>query len=600
MKRALAMLVALPVLALASGPVRADSWTAEAAVTTVELDAKLLRALGLEVVVQGAGAPGRVPGDVFHSVPPSRLAFRAPRGDIETFDSGRLIHSGGFVLAGRAVTIHLDPLILQVAEGAAHDFDWVDATGRRWFVLRDKQFVASFERQELRLQNVSIHVAPEMADFLGDSRLADAFVGGAHVVLPALVPPGAGGSGAGDVCMETGGEIDVALTAISQVSQLAREPGVRVALAPSAKLENVGVGSVEWFEAIQPLEFGGVGPHPYLSMSLVRMDEDGTLVQLGLGDVKHAFFTVNTDCECPGSHILYPGCTDTYGVFTNRNRTYLAPREEVGAFLGSWERIGSHFDQCFGMGCTPGVDDADDYRSHLGIGHHDDFEHRVVVPEPELDVEGARYFVDAWYLTRDDVDVFNGMGHREVDPTLVGEVWTFPFLDAGLTNGSVLELQPRTDLQDVDTGEGRLQLAVHLADAAPGTTRFHYRLLNLDFDRQIDRFWVPRTSDVPITNVDSHGLGDDPANDWTVTVEADRIVWDAPPGTGLDWGMLQSFRFDATAPAAAGEVWVEARETGAQDTFAFQTVVVPEPGARSLVGCAILLLATLRRRGSRT
>jgi hypothetical protein len=157
----------------------------------------------------------------------------------------------------------------------------------------------------------------------------------ANLLLPALIAPEGGGGAGGQACPETPGAVDVALTGIAVVSQLAREAGVRVALAPSAELENVGTASVEWYRAILPIPDGAVGPHPYLSLALFRLDADGSIVQLGLGDVKHAYYAVNDGCPCAGGHVLYAGCTDVYGVTTNADRANLAPRDEVHAFTGS-------------------------------------------------------------------------------------------------------------------------------------------------------------------------------------------------------------------------------------------------------------------------
>ncbi len=579
-----------------AGLVRADRWTAPSAITTLSFNPDILRDLGVEIT-ERRGGPS------FETVSPSLLTFRAPRGDFERFDAGALHHDGGFVLTGPGGRLQLDPIILQVSPGD-DDFDWLDATGRRWFVLRDMHFRVSLESQELRLLNVSIHMAPEFARWLGRDDLAWSFVGAASIRLPALIPPAVadGGSGAGE-CMETVGlPVDVELTNIGQVSQLAREAGVRVAVAPSAELENVGQGSVEWYRAISP-SVGVVGPHPYLNMAMYRLDADGRLVQLGLADVKHAFFATNSGCPCPGAQILYPGCGDVYGVTTNANRLYLGPREEVTAFTGEWERVGSHFDQCLALqppSCDPVTDDADDFRDHQGDTpasfYHDSFEHRLVVPEPELQTPGAVYFIEAWYVTEGDVDLFNSLGRRAIDPQLSGSVWSFNF-DGVLVHGSVLDEIPGAERQTLDTGEGLVDLAVTTADLGGGVHHYRYALLNFDFDRQIDRFDVPIGAGLTVTNADSSGLGDDPANDWTVTIGSDTISWEAPGGTGLDWGMFQRFEFDVDAAPVPSEVSLSVLESGAP-TFLTAAVVapVPEPSPHLMLSVGVLTLAVLRHR----
>jgi hypothetical protein len=300
-------------------------------------------------------------------------------------------------------------------------------------------------------------------------------------------------------------------------------------------------------------------------------------------------------CVCAGGHILYPNCRDTYGVTTNRDRYYLGPREEVTASTGAWQRIGSHFDQCLSGPCTPGVDDADDFRDHFGDSpagfYHDDFEHRLTVEEAELSVAGSRYFVDGWYLIGDDVDLFNSMARREVNPTLLMNVWTFPFL-APIANGSVLDEIPGANLELKDTGEGRLQIAASTTDLGGGMHHYEYALMNFDFDRQVDRFEVPIAPGAVVTNVRSRGLGDDPVNEWTATIGAAEVVWEAPPGTGLDWAMLVSFGFDADAPPVASEARLSVRETGSPSTLRFS--VAPEPSAVALAAASVLVLAGVR------
>jgi hypothetical protein len=256
--------------------------------------------------------------------------------------------------------------------------------------------------------------------------------------------------------------------------------------------------------------------------------------------------------------------------------------------------VGSHFDRCFLATCNPATDDTDDFRDHGGNQslHHDAFEHLVVVPEAALAVAGARYFADAWYVVGGDVDLFNSMGHREVAPAL-SSIWTFGFA-APMVNGSVLAEIPGADLETLDTGEGRLQLAVTTADLGGGTHHYEYALLNFDFDRQIDHFEVPIDAATAVGNLRSRGLGDDPANDWTATIGSDSISWYAPAGTGLDWGMLVSFGFDADAAPIASEVSVGAREAGSPARFAFAVAApAPEPGMRALGAAALLALAAL-------
>ena len=600
----LLLLLALASLAGASSPARAEHWVAPSAVTSVELDPNVLGDLGIRIVsLEETAARTEAGVPAFATVPPSELRFRAPGGDFERFDTGRLVHAGGFVLAfPDGARLSLEGFRLEVA-ALPDDFLWVAADGTPAFVLRDMQFAPSFDRRQLELRNLSVHLTPALAARLGWPALAGTWVGTVHVVLPALLPP-ASGAGAGAVCPETPGPIDVELTEIGNLSQVAREAGVRVALSPSATLENVGEGSVEWYQSIAPSE--NVGPHPYLSMAFYKLEPGGRVVQLGLSDVKHAFFAVNNDCPCAGGPILYAGCSDVYGVSTNANRAYLAPREEVDPFTGAWQRVGSHFDQCLALGtppCNPATDDADDFRDHGGDSpvnlYHDAFEHRLVVPESELSVAGTRYFVEAWYVAAGDVDLANSMGRREVDASLEGSVWDFEFLG---------DLEPGSMLDELDGAEsyvsealgsnGRVGWASEATDLGDGRYRYRYTLMNFDYTPGFTAARVDLPDGATGEAFDFAGLGDRPETEWSVSVESDpvQVEWVAPPGLELDWGELVSFGFESDAPPGSGALLVTAVEAQVVTDVALPaTVPVPEPGVPQLAAVALALTLVLRR-----
>ena len=79
---------------------------------------------------------------------------------------------------------------------------------------------------------------------------------------------------------------------------MAREAGVRVVIAPSATLRNVGTADVPWY----PKFHTGVGEtypqpydrdqHPFLVWALYRQTGE-VFEQLAVSEAKHAFFTVN-------------------------------------------------------------------------------------------------------------------------------------------------------------------------------------------------------------------------------------------------------------------------------------------------------------------
>ena len=82
-----------------------------------------------------------------------------------------------------------------------------------------------------------------------------------------------------------------------------------------------------------------------------------------------------------------------------------------------------------------------------------------------------------------------------------------------------------------------------------------------------------------------------------MTIGSDTISWEAPGGTGLDWGMFQRFEFDVDAAPVPSEVSLSVLESGAP-TFLTAAVVapVPEPSPHLMLSVGVLTLAVLRHR----
>jgi hypothetical protein len=587
----------------------AAEWTAPSAVTSISLNADVLRDLGLTLGEdRPTGSSPAFPGSAYRSVPPSLLRFRVVAGDFETFDSGSLFHDGGFVLTpdtpGDAIS--LQGFELRVSSGI-DDFHLLDARGRHWLNLRYMQFTAPASGQELLIVNVSLHLARSFAERLGRADLEDVWIGVANLRLPAVVSDAlearALGLGVCDASSDL--PIDVSLKDVRSLSQVVREPGGRVALTQATRLENVGQGAVVWGEPIAPPSWGVIDEHPFLAHAVYRLDPDGRLVQLGISDVKHTFRALNEACSCAAGNVLYPGCADSYSPSTNEDRKWLGPRDEINAHDRSWQRVGSHFDQCIGSGtsslpCDPATHDADDFRDHLGnlADYHDSFDHRLVVPETALQAPGV-FFTEAWYLAAGDVTLFNSMAHRVVVPTFEPNTWTFA---SGLTleRGSILAEIPGATLSLLDTGEGRLQLGVSTTAQGEGQHHYEYALMNFDFDRQIDAFEVPVSPGISVTDTSSIGLGGDPATAWTATRLPNALHFQAPAGDALAWGELASFGFVADAAPGDGKVRLVPRADGDPKSFSLATTTpAPEPEMALLRTTALgMLLALARHRKS--
>ncbi len=589
---ALCTLTVLLVATTGSPPLADDSATAAAVGrTSILFDTALLRGLGVEVI--GAiprAEPARAGALAFAIQAGARLSYAGAYPNNAGFSSGSLTHSGGLTLAFDDLQLSLQGFELRAAE-EPYIFDLYDSEGQRWFRLGSAHTGSSADGSELRLLNCDMLLSPEFAAALGRPDLAETFVGTADIAFQAELAQrdpiselSASSIQAGVSCDPPNPalEIDVELSGLLALSQLgAREPGGRVAMAPAADLTNVGIGSVAWGQAILPdsAEPLGdpalIGEHPYLSLHFFRL-ADGRMRQIGQSDIKHAFYAVNSGCTCPGGQVLYPACSDRYGAGNNSDRLHFAPRSEVTVSTGQWTRVGSHFDN-FG---APLNEQNDDFRSHQRADH-DAFEHLLVVQEPDLQTPGAQYFIESWYVVRNDVDIMNSMGNRRVAPVLTNETWGFTF-ETELRQGSILDqfVDPNFPPNGaastlVESAEGSFQLAVKTTTEGES---FHYEfaLMNFDFDRQLSSFSLPLAANVVVSNAEFNDIDTNAGNDWTVTITPGvSITWTAPVGNSLDWGTLFNFAFDANAPPVATSATLTALEAGSP--LAVVASLAPDP-----------------------
>lgn len=566
-----------------------DARASDAGATSIRFEASVLADLGIEVL---AHAPA------FDVAADSDLAFALEDGDFEGFSGGALRHTGALVLRVGGSELVLTGFELRPAANPL-ELDLYDAAGARWLRLEHPQ--PRVAPGELYLDNVDVTLAPELAQLLGRDALAGAFLGEAQLRIAVPAGPGPIVLQGLAPCDEVfTADRDVALIALGLISQVAREPGGRVAITYAAQLRNVGTSTIEWGRSIEPDGLpADVFEHPFLALRVYRI-LNGRIEQVGRSDVKHAFFSTNTGCPCFGAQYIYEGCEDTYGAGTNANQLYLAPPEEVTASTGQWTRVGSHFD---------GVP-ADDFRNHTGAVDHDAFEHRLLVDDADLQT-GGTYFTEAWYLIRDDVELFNSMGHIPFVPTLVGPTWTFQ-LTAPMENGSVLDefvdpLSPPPGAANVrvDTGEGRLQLAVQTTDLGGGLFHYEYALMNFDFDRQIRSFRVPLSQSVAVSNASFADADGTAVNDWSIATTPQAITWTAPAGNELDWATLYSFGFDADAAPVDTSTVLGVLEAGGFPDLPVAALgpvaVMPVPahGGPVWLATAALLLLVLAVRKAR-
>lgn len=572
--------------------------------TTLWFNQGALAPLGLEIVRSEGERGGREQAVAdyrelrFDLQPDSALRWRADaQGRFAALEPGSAGHAGGFVLRVRGGgEVDLRGFRLRHSGAARIGLELSDTRGQAWFVLDHAHHFVG-DGGALALRHMDLRLAPALAQRLGRPELAGRLVGGAQTEGAALAVGLVRRTSAGApsaVCAaqwpSDQHSVDVRMLRLAANWEERQPDGVNsyrcgrsdgagghtrvctadssdglVVLAPDASLRNEGTAAVAWhpkFSAPSPPYAND--QHPYLVWNLYRLDADGTLQQIGVSALKHAFHTINAVCGCEEGEVLYPGCEDTYGGFSNDFSSGLAPRSEVIPYTARWGRCGSLYDKdCDGRrdadnGLLP--DDAYNPAKRLGV--------RESEIAPALH-PGARWFLEYWYVVRDEDQPWNNLGLMEVLPAKVrgqgtdpnAYIWRFEVSD--FHNGSMLarwqEIAPAAAWQRqavLSTGLGRAVLAARVQRRADGRYRYQYQLFNFDLslartsgqepnlrvleNRGLERFavWVDPAATLQGTDfaaVAGSGV------DWSAARTGGRLAWQRGNAAALDWG--RSFRF---------------------------------------------------------
>lgn len=551
-------------------------WSASGGQTSLTFDPDLMENLRLRVT--GSEAPASAESPAAHALgidSASALDFRAPGGAFDGFAGGALRHSGRLELHYPGGRIDLSDFTLR--PGSADTLELRDAAGETWFVLDYIHVLPYPELNTLSLAYMDLKISTALAARLGEPALVDLVIGQAFTSTSLQ---------SGDVESPLGAcaspnwhdgvnfITDIELYSIGSVQMRARQAGVRVAIAPSATLRNVGTADVPWYPKFYTAGNGtypqpyGRDQHPFLVWALYR-EADGMFEQLAISALKHAFSTINNACGCPVGNILWSagsapnnvGCTDVYGVGTNDDPSHLGVREEVPAFTGAWEQCGSMF--------APGASAPGPCAQTFTGATTDGFERRLVVAESELAVGGASYWLDAWYVVRDDANIFNSMARVAVSPVLSGSTWSFS--PSATSSGPAIDawVAPGTGTASAahvrgDTGSGgRYSLAVKVTDLSGGNRRYVYALMNFDFDAQFDALALTLPDGIIVNNIGYSDSDTNAGNDWIASTSGGKLAWNAPNATGLDWGRMATFHFETQAAPVQGFVALSAEEADA-------------------------------------
>ena len=521
----------------------------------------------------------------------NQMRFQSNQGFFTRLQQGFLSLGRGLNLKTSLGEVSSDELRIVPKQKSRDSLQILDGQGFVWFDLDYGHY--EIQGEWLHARYLDLRISNELAKRLNDTALSGHIIG--FAMLKTSIEPTVESelSAAEFLSLGIGANCpvqspnwpdqseyfaDVAMLKLPLINQIARVDG-RVAITTSAYFENIGNADIPWFAQFADsrqaddccVDQGDGFCAPFsndqggkLVYAFYRYSQ-GRLEQLGQSQVKHAFNSVNLDtadgsldCRAKdrGGRIVPSGCEDLYQANTNANQAFLGPRAEIIAHTTEWLRDGSIWDLTGPDGVPDGHCDYPPANFSFGgevpcyAPASDSMDRRLSVTESDLTTVDARYFIEAWYLNRGDIDIFNSHGHKEVTPAF-NSVWTFPDA-ASFKQGPVIdEFVPLKNpdsgslIDTIDSGEGQLRVSSTVSAAGPGLWQYDIAMMNLDFDRAIDSIEIPIGYDVTIQSISFNDGDANAANDWLITVSNNTLKFETPESAQLKWGSLISFSYVA-------------------------------------------------------
>lgn len=572
---------------------------------------------GMDLTLRGVDGRG------YRFDPGATLRFVAPEGLFARFTGGALVAQVDLRLERQGRQIEVRQLRLVPEDGKGLLLRLLDEAGREIFAIGNAHYLLSADSTAFSIRSANLLLGKDAAQLLGLTEVSREFLGRVRLDTP-VQSTGAGLAARNERNFCTGVALnwhgtllpppnpqglryqtDVLLEDASAMFNLrcvaCDGPGAldgTAKFAPDAYLRNSDTATtadVPWYtKFIGQLGSSPPNPdqppygndqHPFLVFNLYRLDADGRFEQIGESGLKHAFLTINTGCTftCPSNNILFRRCADVYTKESNDTPNDLGPKAELIPHRGVWGRCGSIYDpDCNGVEDAPG---------------YDDMTHRMLVGEHAIDPTrnpGARYFFSAFYIVRDDVNIDNTMGWREIQPTWIAAAQRWQMNQIGdFSNGSALDAWVPVGTVAADrahrrllTPEGEVRVAVRVHTLGGGRFRYDYAVQNLTFSRALTQgsepnlrvlrnlgfsaFIVPNGGD----DAEFADTDRDAGNAWPASAAPEGLRWSAPAGNTLDWGRIYRFSFTSTQPPVAGEVTLDVAESGNPARYT-ATVLVP-------------------------
>jgi hypothetical protein len=271
-------------------------------------------------------------------------------------------------------------------------------------------------------------------------------------------------------------------------------------------------------------------------------EKNGRFTQIAASALKHAFYTTNQQCtlNCFNNNILWLGCRDTYGYYSNNNGQYLGPRSELNPYLGTWDSCGSFFDP----GCTG--------QQTQGAGSD---EQRMRVKVSEISDALSTYYLSSWYVVRDDINIYNSMGSRPVAYnsssqylTNTGPFAQGPAADRWVPNNGFDPSGYASSFRLLRPGAGHLSVKTKVIDLGGGLYRYHYFVENYDYNPGLSALRIPLQPGTTISQYDFTDVDDNGLNDWPMNNTVSALDMASSNGHFINWGY--GFTFSVTLSQA--------------------------------------------------
>jgi hypothetical protein len=357
---------------------------------------------------------------------------------------------------------------------------------------------------------------------------------------------------------------DVIVGDITGLGQF-EQNGTQVGLAIGTDSCNAGMVDLNWFALPS-------NDHPVIPQNLYRMsggaNNDRTFEQVGQSSMKHAFTalagnTCGYGCNGNSGTHLGSGCSDPYGSGLNAGPN-LGSRAWVNPFTGFYPRGDSQ---------TPPNNHSG--HNHSGVAHT----MRVDVADLNTTLNvGASYYAEGQYVTPHEYawcqahptecNMFNNASYRKYTPS---GTTSFSFSPAGAT----VRMQPAINAWPGATivqvrpvsGDGVAFIAYKITNPSAGVWHYEYALYNMNLDRGIQSFILPKAPGVTLSNIGFHAPAQQPAwtfdgtfnnlgfsnTPWTTDLLDAAVVWSSETfaqnqnANAIRWGTMYNVRFDANS-----------------------------------------------------